>query len=68
MPFHIWNALVEKAGFKMADIPKTWDAFWDFFKPVQKKLREQGMRNVYALGLQLDHHRPNDGNTCSTIS
>ena len=36
--------LVEKAGFKMADAPKTWDAFWDFFKPMQKKLREKGMR------------------------
>src|SRR5215469_7287580 len=25
-PFHIWNSLVEKAGFKVADIPNTWDA------------------------------------------
>jgi multiple sugar transport system substrate-binding protein len=50
---HIWKPLVEKAGYKMEDIPKTWDAFYDFFKPVQKKLREQGMRNVYALGFQV---------------
>jgi len=50
---HIWRSLVEKAGYKMTDIPKTWDAFYDFFKGVQKKLREQGMRNVYALGFQL---------------
>ena len=34
-PFHIWGDLVEKAGFKLSDTPKTWDAFWDFFKPVQ---------------------------------
>ena len=34
LPFHIWNSLVEKAGFKMADAPNTWDAFWDFFKPM----------------------------------
>ena len=34
-------------------MPKTWDAFIDFFKPVQDKLRAQGMRNVYALGYQL---------------
>ncbi|HJY50143.1 MAG TPA: extracellular solute-binding protein, partial [Stellaceae bacterium] len=27
-PFHIWNSLVEKAGYKLADAPKTWDAFW----------------------------------------
>jgi len=53
LPFHIWNSLVEKAGFKLADAPKTWDAFWDFFKPMQEKLRAQGMRSVYSLGLQV---------------
>ena len=37
----------------MTDIPKTWDAFYDFFKGVQKKLRDQGMRHVYGLGFQL---------------
>src|SRR5499433_114503 len=52
-PFHIWNSLVEKAGFKVADIPNTWDAFLDFFKPVQDSLRKQGMRNLYAYGYQL---------------
>jgi multiple sugar transport system substrate-binding protein len=50
---HIWSSLVEKAGYKMEDIPKNWDTFYDFFKGVQKKLREQGMRNVYAMGFQL---------------
>ena len=30
-----------KAGYKIEDIPKTWDAFWDFFKSVQTKLRAQ---------------------------
>src|SRR6516164_7463677 len=50
---HIWRPLVEKAGYQMSDIPKTWDAYYDFFKEVQKKLRAQGMRHVYALGFQL---------------
>jgi multiple sugar transport system substrate-binding protein len=50
---HIWRPLVEKAGYKVDDIPKTWDAFYDFFKGVQKKLREQGVRNVYGLGFQV---------------
>ena len=50
---HIWGSLVEKAGYKVEEIPKTWDAFYDFFKGVQKKLREAGMRNVYGLGFQL---------------
>src|SRR6266403_1178983 len=48
---HVWRPLVEKAGYQMSDIPKTWDAFYDFFKEVQKKLRAQGVRNVYGLGL-----------------
>jgi multiple sugar transport system substrate-binding protein len=53
IPFHIWQSLVEKAGFKVSDIPNTWDAFLDFFLPVQDKLRAQGMRNIYAYGYQL---------------
>ena len=53
IPFHIWKSLVEKGGSKISDLPKTWDAFMDFFKPVQKGLRAAGMRNVYALGYQL---------------
>jgi multiple sugar transport system substrate-binding protein len=28
---HIWGSLVEKAGYKVEDIRKTWDAFYDFF-------------------------------------
>jgi multiple sugar transport system substrate-binding protein len=52
-PFHIWQSLVEKAGYKIADRPNTWDAFLDFFKPVQDKLRARGMRNIYAYGYQL---------------
>jgi multiple sugar transport system substrate-binding protein len=50
---HIWKPLVEKAGYKIEDIPKTWDAYYGFFKGVQKKLREQGVRNVYGLGFQV---------------
>src|ERR1700745_3378593 len=52
-PFHIWRPLVEKAGFKISDLPNTWDAFLDFFMPVQDKLRADGMRNIYAYGYQL---------------
>src|SRR5919109_2118766 len=51
---HIWRPLVEKAGYTMEDLPRTWDAFYDFFKDVQKKLRAQGERKVYALGFQLN--------------
>jgi multiple sugar transport system substrate-binding protein len=62
LPFHIWNSLVEKAGLKVADAPKTWDAFIDYFKPVQAKLRSQGLRGVYSLGLQATTNGPADGN------
>ena len=62
LPFHVWNSLVEKAGFKMTDAPKTWDAFWDFFKPMQKELRSKGARGVYSLGLQATTTGPADGN------
>jgi len=53
-PNHIWKPLVEKAGYKMEDVPKSWDAFYDFFKEVQKKLRAQGERHVYGIGFQLN--------------
>ncbi len=61
-PFHLWGDLVEKAGLKLSDAPKTWDAFWNFFKPAQKELRGKGMRKVYALGMQVTTVGPNDGN------
>src|SRR5499425_2790630 len=53
IPIHMWRSLIEKAGYQMADLPKTWDAFFDFFKEVQKKLRAQGMRKVYGQGFQV---------------
>jgi len=53
IPFHVWGDLVEKAGYKRSDIPKTWDTFLDFFRPVQDKLRAQGMRHTYGLGLEI---------------
>ena len=53
IPCHIWRPLVEKAGFKIEDIPKTWDAYFDFFKKVQDNLRKQGERKVYGLGFQV---------------
>jgi multiple sugar transport system substrate-binding protein len=53
IPFHVWGDLVEKAGYKTSDIPHSWDAFLDFFRPVQDKLRAQGLRHVYGLGLEI---------------
>jgi multiple sugar transport system substrate-binding protein len=53
-PNHVWRPLVEKAKYKIEDAPKTWDAYYDFFKEVHKGLRGQGMRNVYGMGFQLN--------------
>ena len=63
LPNHVWKSLVEKAGYKIEDTPKTWDAYYDFFKEVQKKLREQHMRNVYGLGLQVTTNGVDPNNT-----
>ena len=52
-PHHVWRSLVEKAGLRIEDIPKTFDAYYDFFKDVQKRLRAKGERKVYGLGLQV---------------
>jgi multiple sugar transport system substrate-binding protein len=49
----VWKSLIEKAGYKVADIPKTWDAFFDFFEPIQTKLRADHMRHTYGLGYTL---------------
>lgn len=51
--FHIWKSLVEKAGHKVSDIPDKWTDFINFFKPMQQKLRDQGMRHTYAWGLEI---------------
>src|SRR5438874_3206925 len=53
----------EKAGYSMEDLPRTWDAFYDFFKEVQKKLRAQGERKIYALGFQMN----TTGNDCNAL-
>jgi multiple sugar transport system substrate-binding protein len=62
VPFHIWGSLVEQAGYKVQEIPNTWDARFDFFKQVHNNLRAQGMRKVYGLGLQLTTVGVGDGN------
>lgn len=49
----VWKTLVEKAGYQMSDIPKTWDKFFQFFEPVQTSLRKKHMRHVYGLGFTL---------------
>jgi multiple sugar transport system substrate-binding protein len=48
----IWLPLVQDAGFSAGDIPKTQDAFFDFFETVQDRLRAKG-RRVHGLGYSM---------------
>ena len=50
-PFHVWKSLLDKAGYKPSDIPKTWDAFLDFFPPVVEKLRAGGCATSMPIRL-----------------
>ncbi|HTZ77675.1 MAG TPA: ABC transporter substrate-binding protein [Stellaceae bacterium] len=50
--YFVWRPMIEAAGYKVEDIPKTWEAYFDFFEGVQKKLRAKGQR-VYGLGYSL---------------
>ena len=68
LPNHIWRPLVEKAGYKIEDIPKTWDAYYDFFKDVQKKLRAQGDAQRLWPRVPGDHQRQRSQQHRSTIS
>jgi len=59
----VWKSLVEKAGYKVSDMPQTWDAFFDFFEPVQTKLRKKRMRHTYGLGYTLSTTGDDPNNT-----
>src|SRR5205823_14026065 len=50
VPFNIWRSLIEKAGYRVEDIPITWDAFLEFFMPVLDKLRVQNILIIFAYG------------------
>jgi multiple sugar transport system substrate-binding protein len=52
---HVWNNLLERAGFTLADIPQEWDAFWAFWcDQVQPALREAlGRDDIWAVGLPM---------------
>jgi len=56
-PNHVWRSLVEKAGYKIEDIPKTWDVYYDFFKDVQKKAARTAGAQRLRPGLSGDHKR-----------
>ncbi|HEY0181416.1 MAG TPA: ABC transporter substrate-binding protein [Rhodopila sp.] len=56
-----WRPMIEDAGFSDSDIPKTQDAYYDFFQVVQEKLRGKGKR-VYGLGYSMATKEADSGN------
>jgi multiple sugar transport system substrate-binding protein len=52
---HVWNSLLERAGFTFADIPKDWDGFWAFWcGQVQPAVRAAlGRDDVWGVGLPM---------------
>ena len=52
---HVWNDLLERAGFTLADIPTDWTAFWSFWcDQVQPAVREAlGRADIWGIGLPM---------------
>jgi multiple sugar transport system substrate-binding protein len=57
----IWRPWVEEAGFSVDNIPKTQDAFFDFFEGVHDKLRSKGKR-IFGLGYSMATKEADSGN------
>ncbi len=52
---HVWKSLLERAGFTLADIPKSWEPFWSFWcDEVQPAVRKAtGRDDIYGIGLPM---------------
>src|SRR5215510_5302870 len=57
----VWRPLIEEAGFSDADMPKTHDAYFDFFQTAQDKLRAKGKR-IFGLGYSMAAKEADAGN------
>ena len=51
MHVQIWNNMLEKAGFKVSDIPNDWTGYWTFWcDKVQPAIRKATGQRIYAVG------------------
>jgi multiple sugar transport system substrate-binding protein len=52
---HVWKSLLDQAGIGLDQIPKEWNAFWEFWcDTVQSAVRRAtGRANVFGLGLTM---------------
>ncbi len=57
---HYWRDMLAEIGLSEKDIPKNWDAFWEFWKEAQDTLRQQGQQDIYGIGLTMSAEGTND--------
>ncbi len=51
MHIQYWSDMLEEAGFKEADIPKTWKEYWTFWcDKVQPAYRKKAGERIYGVG------------------
>ncbi len=60
MQIYYWRDLLKQVGYSEQDIPKEWDAFWEFWKKVQDELRAKQKSDIYSLGFTIS---PEAGDT-----
>ena len=51
MHINYWKDMLEQAGYKEADLPRTWKAYWDFWcDQAQAGYRKKTGRRIYSVG------------------
>ena len=51
MHIQYWKDMLAEAGFKESDIPKTWNAYWDFWcAKAQAGYRKTSGKRIYSVG------------------
>jgi multiple sugar transport system substrate-binding protein len=52
---HAWKSLLERAGLKLDDVPKEWNAFWSFWcDTVQPAVRKAvGRDDIWGVGVSM---------------
>jgi multiple sugar transport system substrate-binding protein len=52
---HLWQSLLNQAGFTVADIPRQWEAFWSFWcDQVQPAVRRAtGREDIWGVALPM---------------
>jgi multiple sugar transport system substrate-binding protein len=51
MHIQYWKDMLAEAGFKDSDIPKTWQAYFEFWcGPVQEAYRKKTGKRIYTMG------------------